>query len=104
MTLKQSPDAEWKDDLLTLLADADRRRILTYLRDADDGVATVSDLGSVIDERDRSGSESTRIKLVHSDLPKLEDAGVVEFDQRSETVRYQACPRVEKLLRFVAGM
>ena len=104
MTLKQSLDSEWKDDLLRLLADADRRRILNSLRDADDGVATVDELRRAIDERDRGGSESTYVNLVHSDLPKLEDAGAIEFDRRSETVRYQGCPQVEKLLEFVADM
>jgi len=39
--------------------------------------------------------------LRHSHLPKLEDAGLVEYDSRSETVRYWSQPSLEELLEHV---
>nr|WP_265110668.1 hypothetical protein [Halosolutus halophilus] len=42
-----------------------------------------------------------RLDLHHSKLPKLEAAGLVEYDDRTETVRYHPNDRVEKLYQFV---
>ncbi|MXV62498.1 hypothetical protein GS429_10565 [Natronorubrum sp. JWXQ-INN-674] len=39
-----------------------------------------------------------RTELQHTHLPKLEDAGVLEHDQRSETVRYWTQPSLEEWL------
>lgn len=103
MTLQQTFQADRKDELLTILSEAKRRAILTHLQDADDGVATVQELANEIDLQKDGGSEVTPVELVHSDLPRLEDAGVVEFDQRSRTVRYQGSTELERLLQFVVA-
>lgn len=92
---------ERKDELLTIIADGRRRAILTGLKDANDGVATVQELTNQIDRQAHGGPEVTPIQLVHSDLPRLEEAGVVEFDQRSKTARYQGTAHLERLLEFV---
>ena len=94
-------EAEQKDELLTTLANGRRRAILTAIQDTDDGVATVQELTDHIDKQDHGGPEVTSIQLVHSDLPRLEDAGIVDFDQRSQTVRYQGSTEVERVLEFV---
>ncbi|WP_436344395.1 DUF7344 domain-containing protein [Natronorubrum sp. FCH18a] len=39
-----------------------------------------------------------RTELQHTHLPKLEDAGVLDHDQRSETVRYWNQPSLEEWL------
>lgn len=92
---------EQKDELLTILADDRRRAILTFFRDADDVVATVQELATHIDRQDHDDPGATPIQLVHSDLPRLEEAGVVEFDQRSKAVRYLGSTELERLLAFV---
>ena len=92
---------EQKDELLTILADDRRRAILAFFRDADDAVATVRELATHVDGRGHGDPGATPIQLVHSDLPRLEEAGVVEFDQRSEAVRYQGSTELERLLAFV---
>jgi hypothetical protein len=38
------------------------------------------------------------MELQHIHLPKLEDAGILEQDPRSETVRYWSQPSVEEWL------
>lgn len=92
---------EHKDELLTTLANGRRRAILTAIQGTDDGVATVQELTDHIDKQDHGGPEVTPIQLVHADLPRLEDAGVIEFDHRSKTVRYQGSTELEHVLEFV---
>ncbi|WP_276300309.1 DUF7344 domain-containing protein [Halorussus lipolyticus] len=80
------------DRLFEVLADGHRRRVLAYLADTDDGVAAFSDLVEHV--ADDSAGESTdnerlAVSLHHTHLPKLADANVVEYDPRSEVVRYR---------------
>lgn len=95
---------ERKDELLTIIADGRRRAILTALQDANDGVATVQELTDHIDKQDHGGPQVTPVRLVHSDLPRLEEAGVVDFDQRSKTARYQGSTDLERILEFVENL
>jgi hypothetical protein len=54
--------------------------------------ATVSDLGAFVREQNRSAGEetATAIHLHHSTLPKLADAGIIDYDPRGEVPRGQA--------------
>ena len=93
------------DALFEALADAQRRRILAYLDATDDDVAAYSDLIEHV--ADDSAGESTTdrdriaVSLHHNHLPKLADVGVVEYDARSETVRYRGGPAVSEWLDLV---
>ena len=86
------------DSLFEVLADGHRRRVLDYLDDTDDEVATFSDLVDHV--ADRGGEETPAdrdriaVNLHHNHLPKLESAGVLEWDPRSEMVRYRGGPVV----------
>jgi len=85
------------DELFEVLADGDRRRILAYLADTDDGVAAFSDIIEHV--ADDSAEESTdkervAVSMHHTHLPKLADANLVEYDPRSEVVRYRGGPAV----------
>ena len=47
--------------------------------------------------------EKVQVSLVHSDLPMLEDQGLVEFDRRSSAVRYSRPPELlDKMLSLCA--
>ncbi|RBI58293.1 ArsR family transcriptional regulator [halophilic archaeon] len=89
------------DTVLDVLADAYRRRLLVTLlerdsQDADDA-RIPADVTSGDEERDRLD-----VELVHVHLPKLERAGLVEWDRETREVR--TGPRFEAtrpLLRFV---
>lgn len=45
-----------------------------------------------LDAVDPEDVESTRAQLLHADIPLLADAGFVEYDPRSETLRYSDPP------------
>lgn len=104
-----------------LLSNNRRRYALYYLNDQPDGVASVealtenvftierttetpegtlassaSDIGPAGDPEDQQTGIRTELQHVH--LPKLEDAGILEHDQRSETVRYWSQPSLEEWL------
>ncbi|WP_255167416.1 DUF7344 domain-containing protein [Natrononativus amylolyticus] len=92
------------DVVFDTLADRRRRYALYYLHDVSDGVATIDDVSSYIVARENSEHDPadhrrhvmTALRHVH--VPKLEDLGVVEYDSRSETVRYWSQPTLEEWL------
>ncbi|UPV99186.1 hypothetical protein M0R88_11685 [Halorussus gelatinilyticus] len=89
------------DATLELLANHDRRAIVAYLRDASDRTATVSELSDHLVERraertgERPGQSHVYSTLYHIHIPKLVDAGVVDYDARTEEVRYWGSERLE---------
>ncbi|MFH5844409.1 hypothetical protein [Haladaptatus sp. CMAA 1909] len=97
------------DTIFDILSHSYRRQILFFLSRTEDDLATVADLVTYISEHESGDETSTRrtrgdavsIALHHNHLPKLEDAGMVEFDTRSETIRYRAHPLVEKCLAVI---
>lgn len=93
-----------KDELLTILADTKRRAILISLQELPGDVATVETLADELTTRDHGGDEAVEVALVHSDLPKLDAAGILDFDKQDMTVRYQAVPEVEQLLGYIADL
>jgi DNA-binding transcriptional ArsR family regulator len=85
------------DELFEVLADGHRRHALAYLADTDDGVAAFSELIEHVADDSAGGStdkERVAVGLHHSHLPKLADASLVEYDPRSEVVRYRGGPVV----------
>lgn len=95
------------DDALRLFADPDRRRVVAALVDDPD---TVMSLGNLADQVAVGPSPSatgpqladrSRAALRHNHLPRLDDIGIIEFDERSDTVRYRPDERVERLLEFI---
>jgi len=93
------------DDVFDLLANDCRCRVCLFLRRADVEVATLSDLVDALaseatpEERDRLA-----INLHHRHLPKLDDAGIVDYDSRSNTARYWGQPTVEKWAEHVEAV
>lgn len=87
------------EDALGLLTSGRRRRLLRYLlEETEDG----DDLGAIAahlardDPLDKPTIEAT---LVHLHLPKCADAGVLEYDHRSGTVRLtEAAAELKPLL------
>jgi len=91
---EKSPRADRVDEVLALLADARRRRVLYELRDRSDDVATLDELvDALLPEEDGAADdpahERVAASLCHHHLPKLADAGVVQYDERSGVVRYE---------------
>lgn len=86
------------DKLLEILTTQHCRPVLRYLRDSTEEVASVSELAGKTNKEDYGGPEQVAIQLRHSTLPRLEEAGVIDYDPRSETVRYQGHSDLETLL------
>lgn len=90
-------------DALDALACVNRRYVLHYLQTQPNDVATVEDLTDYILAHDREADDSNhvRITLHHQDLPNLDDAGLIDYDARSNTVRYRGDSTTEDLLEYL---
>lgn len=112
------------DLIFDLLSNRRRRYTLYYLHEQPDDVATIDEITDAVislqcadsstestanpdvstdDTTDsESDSEQRRLQvqteLQHTHLPKLEDAGVIEHDSRSDTVRYWNQPSLVEWL------
>lgn len=94
------------DTAIELVSDRFRRRILLTLIQSDEEAIDLETLLDAIDSPAESvaTARSRRNRLVslqHNHLPKLAECGVIDYDFRSETVRYNETTSVEKLLSFV---
>lgn len=95
----QTTAHESLDESLTLLANSQCRAILEYFHNSSENVASVEDLADEIS--DNREAEQTVIRLHHSTLPKLADAGIIEYDTRSQTVRYRSDSELESLQNHI---
>lgn len=102
------PDAALSlNAILELLAHHDRRLILRFLSEAPDHTATVDELVNHLIEEEteqtgkRPGRDQLKMQLHHTHLPKLTEAGVVEYDTRSQELRYWRHERLEDILEYL---
>ncbi|MFC6975612.1 ArsR family transcriptional regulator [Halomicroarcula sp. GCM10025709] len=92
------------DDVFEALADWRRRAVCRHLSTADQCAVDVRTLAVAVSSRGQSSSvpdaeatvDAVETELLETHLPKLHDLGVLDFDERSETVRYWGSPTVEK--------
>lgn len=103
MCLEAKRKEKLLDSVFDAFADQRRRLVIGYLREAPDGVASYDDLVDYVSKHvlDTKGSEKLKNQLHHVTLPKLENVGVIEYDRRSETVRYQSLYLVDGLAEFI---
>lgn len=92
------------DELLGVLADEHCRTVLCYFRYYSTHVATVDALERFVCEQhgQHAGEAHVAVYLHHSILPRLADAGLVDYDARSRTARYRSNPNVETWLDHVS--
>lgn len=100
------------DEVLDCLSDPIRRNTLYYCRQNE--IATVEELAEHVAgwKNDISPHEVPdeqrkryETQLVHTHLPKLVEANVLEYDRRSLTLRYEDPPRkVDWLLQALAKL
>lgn len=95
------------DAILSVLAHHRRRDLLRYLIDSPDQTASVE---ACVDhllkrEGERTGERPSRdhveASLHHLHLPKLADAGILDYDPRSREFRYWSHDRLESLLDYL---
>ncbi|QLH81020.1 DUF7344 domain-containing protein [Halosimplex pelagicum] len=85
--LEPAPDATSTaetDELFAVLSDSNRRFVLSHLAQRETPPALDPLAGALAEWNDDLTREDARIALHHVHLPKLGDAGLVEYD---ETVR-----------------
>ncbi|WP_076432324.1 DUF7344 domain-containing protein [Haladaptatus litoreus] len=104
MSTPQSTSTEHlsKEQVAGLLRHKQRRAIIRYFNQKTTDYTSLDDLVEYIVSSDsKRGATSVghskriTIGLLHNHLPRLADAGVLEYDQRSETVRYWGDSRLE---------
>lgn len=94
------------DDVFHVLADRRRRYLLYCLAQATDGLAERSQLVDAVaafeaaapGEEEPPPAGSIESELHHCHLPRLADAGFVDYDRRQGTVRYDPSPSLEEWL------
>ena len=92
------------DTAFELLAHEQRRRALRHVVD-EDGHTTVDQLVDALltdtspSVDPKTAREQLEIRLHHTHLPLLQEAGVIEYDPQRETIRYHATDIVEELLK-----
>lgn len=95
------------DAMLELLTHHHRREVLRFLIDDPNHTASIDELTShLLDceaERtsERPAHNEIETQLHHTHLPKLTDTGIVEYDARSQELRYWRHERLESLLEDV---
>lgn len=95
------------DTLFDLLAERRRRYVLYALVGSDDGLAEVEELVDEVAMReartdDVTLTESLRREIAEAlrenHLPRIADADIVAYDERSDVVRYWRQPTLEEYL------
>lgn len=89
------------DELLAVLANQHCRRVLAALRDGPESVTSLEALANHRRASSPDGATTSATRLRHLTLPRLADAGLLEYDTRTRTVRYAHGPSVESLLDTV---
>lgn len=90
------------DNLLEAMADELNRRVLASLSAGSDDVVSLNELvDGVVSGSDGRDAERVAIRLHHVSLPKLDEAGVLDYDAEENVVRYSPTPDVESLLDYL---
>lgn len=95
------------DAVLDILASERRRALLEYLWEKPDNSGsfegairyTILKIGKK--RGVQPNHDDIQADLQHHQLPKMADAGIVEYDVRSQTVRYHENERLEKAYKKV---
>lgn len=89
------------DDLMDITAEPYRRRILSYLSSIPEDRCSVAELVDALrspSTGDDLSEKRLRQRLHHVHLPKLQDHGLIAYDDEENDVRYIGSPRLETFL------
>lgn len=85
-------------EILGVLADEERRRVISLLRTYDGIEMTVDDLTAACRADDPEATTMSTVRLHHVTLPKLAAADLVHYDREAKTVEYRGDNAVETIL------
>lgn len=86
------------DTALRLLADPTRRHLLVELCNNPSRTVALDDAIERCAAKLGDDAERMEIRLIHTDIPALESANLIEFHQHSGDIRYYEDHLVEELL------
>lgn len=86
---------------LSILADGERRAIITHLRDAPTNTASLDTLATVLASDQPIERDYARIRLHHTHLPKLAQTPLLSYYPETATVDYHGSPEIESLLSTI---
>ncbi|WP_415381591.1 ArsR family transcriptional regulator [Halosimplex sp. TS25] len=95
------------DAVLSLLADHQRRDLLRHLIDSNEQTASLDECVRHLLQREQTrfgecpGHEQIETALHHIHMPKLEEAGILEYDSRSRQYRYRGHDQLEAWLERI---
>ncbi|WP_150122994.1 hypothetical protein [Haladaptatus sp. R4] len=87
------------DVLFKLLADEQRRQILSYLISNADQPVPLETIVEHLQTHTGTNRERLKIRLHHISLPKLADHGVIGYDPSLQLISYTERPRLEALVQ-----
>ncbi|WP_266082864.1 DUF7344 domain-containing protein [Haladaptatus caseinilyticus] len=87
------------DEIFTLLANTQRRHILTHLIETADQPVPLEALVEYLQTHTDTNPEKLQTRLHHLHLPKLADYGVIEYNSSLQLISYTEHPRLEALLQ-----
>lgn len=93
-----------RDRAFDLLRNQQRRSVLETLHAIDETVMTTEELADRVLARDSDADDRDQVltRLYHQTLPRLADDGVIDFDSRTDTVRYDGGELIDTLLSALA--
>lgn len=102
MDASHPPPLNASNDPFAVLSNEHCRHVVQYFRQSS---VSVTELDSLVEYSARLADDETDrdrhvIALHHVALPKLADAGIVDYDTRNSTVRYRGHPTVERLIDY----
>lgn len=89
------------DEMLDLLANRQRRCLLEGLKEEADPTVSLDDAVSYVgnqiaeESEHQPTEEDVKVQLRHHHLPRLAESNLVDFDPRSETIRYRENEQLE---------
>jgi DNA-binding transcriptional ArsR family regulator len=95
------------DDILEVVADPQRRDILSYLSSNSKTHCSVAELVDHLQSQATGADQSQhhlRARLHHVHLPNLQDVGLITYDAETQNVQYTENQKLESLLSHVASL
>ncbi|WP_135854129.1 DUF7344 domain-containing protein [Halorussus salinus] len=106
VSLDGRSDSERLDGELSLLAVAECRYVCYYFGRNSDDEATLGELAEYVRRLDAPRVPDSRARIAarlhHLAVPKLDEAGVVAYDEEGNTVTYRGSQTLESLVAVTA--
>lgn len=87
------------DELLSVLSDSYRRTILTELLEKRTNVLHYDEVIELLEQKNEVSGRKLQLQLEHNHIPKMEDMGLVNYNEDLEVLEYSADYKSHKYLK-----